>query len=49
MQIRFKSGNAMPANEVIQQFMILGQILEFREVLPSINDIFIKLVKEESK
>jgi ABC-2 type transport system ATP-binding protein len=46
VHIRFKVGEELTTNEVIQRFMPFGQLISFKEVLPSMNDIFIKLVKE---
>jgi ABC-2 type transport system ATP-binding protein len=42
----FKAPDNIKANVILQRFMPAGEILSFKEVLPSINDIFIKLVKE---
>ena len=42
---RFRPNGATTANELLQSFIQLGNIVSFREVLPTINDIFIKLVK----
>jgi ABC-2 type transport system ATP-binding protein len=42
----FKAPGNIKANVILQRFMPAGDILSFKEVLPSINDIFIKLVKE---
>jgi len=47
--LRFKTKTGITANQILQKFMPVGQIISFKEVLPSINDIFIKLVKEQSK
>jgi ABC-2 type transport system ATP-binding protein len=49
LSIRFKATEGTTANNILQKFMPIGQILSFKEVLPSINEIFIKLVNEESK
>jgi ABC-2 type transport system ATP-binding protein len=45
VHIRFKVGDDITTNEVIQRFIPFGQIISFKEVLPSMNDIFIKLIK----
>ena len=42
-----KGGNQNNPNQILQHFIQFGQVSLFRELLPSINDIFINLVKEE--
>ncbi|MDR1973381.1 MAG: ATP-binding cassette domain-containing protein [Bacteroidales bacterium] len=39
----------LDTNALLQNLMQHGQIVEFREMLPSMNDIFIKTVKEGEK
>lgn len=34
-------------NQVLQSFMTIGQIKSFKEILPSMNDIFIRLIKPQ--
>jgi ABC-2 type transport system ATP-binding protein len=47
--LRFKIAAGISSNDILQRFIAIGQVLSFREVLPSINEIFIKLVNEQSK
>jgi len=47
--LRFMTEKNSPSNDILQHFMPIGQVYSFKEVLPSINDVFIKLVKGESK
>jgi ABC-2 type transport system ATP-binding protein len=49
LSIRFKISENIKSNQILQLFMPAGEILSFKEVLPSINDIFIKMVKDEPK
>lgn len=45
LHLKFKLSEDMTPNRVLEQFLPLGTIISFKEVLPSINDIFISLVK----
>jgi ABC-2 type transport system ATP-binding protein len=47
LYLRFKVAENITTNQVLQKLIPYGDICSFKEVLPSINDIFIKLVKEE--
>ena len=47
--LRFMTEKNNTSNDILQHFMPIGQVNSFKEVLPSINDVFIKLVKGESK
>lgn len=40
----FKVGDSISTNEVIQKFLPYGELTLFKEILPSIHDIFIQLV-----
>lgn len=46
--LRIRRTNAdVSTNELIKQFMASGNITSFRKIVPSMNDIFIRLVKGE--
>ncbi len=45
--VRFKVAEEITTNQVIFDLLPYGQIISFKEILPSINDIFIQLVKEK--
>jgi ABC-2 type transport system ATP-binding protein len=45
--IRFKVAPEINTNKVLSALMAYGQIVSFKEILPSINDIFIQLVQEK--
>ncbi len=46
-KLLFHLNEGVPANSVLQHFITQGNnILAFEEILPSLNDIFIRLVKE---
>jgi len=47
--VRFNVPKGAASNDILQHFIPVGQVNSFREELPSINDVFIKLVKGESK
>ncbi len=47
--MRFMANKDAVSNDILQHFMPIGQVNSFKEVLPSINDVFIKLVKGETK
>jgi len=49
LSLRYKAAEGTTANEVLQRFMPVGNIVSFKEVLPTINDIFIKIVRESAK
>lgn len=38
-------GNATP-NDILKHMLNAGNIIAFKEIIPSINDIFIKIVEE---
>ncbi|MCX6350699.1 MAG: ABC transporter ATP-binding protein [Bacteroidetes bacterium] len=44
--LKFKVGDAVTTNEVVKKFLPYGELALFKEILPSINDIFIHLVKD---
>lgn len=46
--LRFKVAENITTNQVLQKLIPHGDICSFKEVLPSINDIFIQLVKEQA-
>jgi ABC-2 type transport system ATP-binding protein len=46
--LRFKVADGIDSNKVLSGLMTYGQIVSFKEILPSINDIFIHLVKEKT-
>ncbi|QES93416.1 ABC transporter ATP-binding protein [Empedobacter brevis] len=37
-----------PTNEILQKLMRVGQVHQFREVIPSMNDVFLEAVKQSS-
>jgi ABC-2 type transport system ATP-binding protein len=45
--LRFKVAENITTNQVLFKLIPYGDICSFKEVLPSINDIFIKLVKDK--
>lgn len=47
--LQFTVPKGATSNDILQHFIPIGQVNSFREVLPSINDVFIKLVKGENK
>ncbi len=44
--LHINTGSHYSANQILQHYMQYGQVSSFREILPTINDIFIRLVKE---
>ncbi|MEG1572224.1 MAG: ATP-binding cassette domain-containing protein [Bacteroidales bacterium] len=46
--VRFKLLSNTNTNDLLQQVMQGAEIKEFREILPSMNDIFIQTVKQEN-
>ena len=47
--LQFTVPKGAVSNDILQHFMSVGQVNSFKEVLPSINDVFIKLVRGENK
>lgn len=45
--LKFKVGDSITTNQVIHTFLPYGELVLFKEILPSIHDIFITLVKEK--
>ncbi|GEM50399.1 ABC transporter ATP-binding protein [Empedobacter brevis] len=37
-----------PTNDILQKLMRVGQVHQFREVIPSMNDVFLEAVKQSS-
>lgn len=48
LKISIKKPEAMAMNELISFLLTKGQITHFSEVIPSVNDIFIKAVKQNN-
>jgi len=46
LQMNIKIGETQSPNELLQDLSVLGQISHFRELVPAVNDIFIKAVNE---
>ena len=39
----------IPTNQILQQLMQIGQIHQFKEIIPSMNDVFLEAVKQSSQ
>ncbi|CAM3307653.1 ATP-binding cassette domain-containing protein [Empedobacter falsenii] len=37
-----------PTNEILQKLMQIGQVHQFKEIIPSMNDVFLEAVKQSS-
>ncbi|MFV0162578.1 ATP-binding cassette domain-containing protein [Empedobacter falsenii] len=37
-----------PTNEILQKLMQIGQVYQFKEIIPSMNDVFLEAVKQSS-
>ena len=48
-QIRVQHGYGKSNNDIIQTLIPVAEILSFEEVIPSMNDVFIKAVEEANK
>ena len=46
--LRVQAAQGISTNELLQEYMTAGQIVKFEEILPSMNDIFIQQVKQNS-
>jgi ABC-2 type transport system ATP-binding protein len=47
-RVRIKTGNTLPTNEIIQTMMNSGNIISFNPALPSMNEIFIRVVESQN-
>lgn len=47
-QIQFKTKSIISRNEILLKLMKTGEILSFKEILPSMNDIFINKTKKSN-
>jgi ABC-2 type transport system ATP-binding protein len=47
-QVRIKTGNTLPTNDIIQTMMNSGNIISFNPALPSMNEIFIRVVESQN-
>ena len=39
----------IPTNQILQQLMQIGQVHQFKEIIPSMNDVFLEAVKQSSQ
>jgi ABC-2 type transport system ATP-binding protein len=46
--LRVQADPGISTNALLQKYMTAGQIVKFEEILPSMNDIFIRQVKQNS-
>jgi ABC-2 type transport system ATP-binding protein len=47
-KVRIKTGNTLPTNEIIQTMMNSGNIISYNPALPSMNEIFIRVVESQN-
>ncbi len=47
--VKIKLLKQIPTNQIITKLMQFGNIISFKEVIPSMNDIFIRVVEENKK
>jgi ABC-2 type transport system ATP-binding protein len=47
-KVRLKTGNTISTNEIIQTMMKSGNIISFNPALPSMNEIFIRVVEAQN-
>ncbi|MCK4700782.1 MAG: DUF4162 domain-containing protein, partial [Bacteroidales bacterium] len=47
--VRVRILNDISTNDLLNVMLSSGNIISFREIIPSMNDIFIKVVEDASK